>query len=221
MVISDYITPVMYVDPSGDLFITFLIVSMSIGALIGSSIAGYSAYKSGETGWDLVANIFGGALLGAATGAALALGGAAGLTSVGVSLTGYSLSTIAALNISVGITSLASMANYSLKCIDSNSYSWSTKGLLFSGLQGAVQGLTTFGIAYFGGRHGMFNKMADFSSSNIFWIDVMGAESMKSSINALAYTSNIVIGETLSRAIMVSSPAAIIRYLIDLIINEE
>ena len=72
--------PIMYVDPSGHAFIAALLISMGIAALIGGATAGYSAYQSGERGWDLVADIAGGAIFGAMVGATIALGGAAGLT---------------------------------------------------------------------------------------------------------------------------------------------
>ncbi len=71
--------PIMHVNPSGHAFIAALLISMGIAALIGGATARYSAYQSGERGWDLVADIAVGAIFGAAVGATIALGGAAGL----------------------------------------------------------------------------------------------------------------------------------------------
>jgi hypothetical protein len=44
---------------------------------------------------------------------------------------------------------------------------------------------------------------------------------MRSTINAVFYTSTLVVGETATRAVVVSSTSAFVRYLIDLIIPEE
>src|SRR5690554_6823952 len=91
--------PVMYLDPSGHFFISFLVASMIVGAVIGGTVSGYNAYQSGERGWDLVFDIAGGAIMGSAVGAALALGGAAGLAATGATVAGFGLSTAAAFGI--------------------------------------------------------------------------------------------------------------------------
>ncbi|MBP5342989.1 RHS repeat-associated core domain-containing protein [bacterium] len=43
--------PIMYVDRDGHAFISALLISMGIAMLIGGTIAGVSAYKSGESDW--------------------------------------------------------------------------------------------------------------------------------------------------------------------------
>ena len=142
----------MYVDPSGHAFVTVLLFGIGIAALIGSTTSGISAYLSGERGWDLVADIAGGAIFGAAVGATIALGGAAGLAATGASVAGFGLSTVAALGISIGATTAAGMAKYSLDCVASNENNWNFGGFVLFGVRGALQGAVTFGIALLGGK---------------------------------------------------------------------
>ena len=77
MVISDYITPVMYSDPSGKFAISLTILGLIIGAVVGATAGGIVAYNvakdHGTEGWDLVGwtalGIVGGGLIGGALGA--------------------------------------------------------------------------------------------------------------------------------------------------------
>lgn len=206
--------PVMYVDPEGCFgFISFLIGSMVVGAIFGATTKGIKAYKEGERGLDLAADIFGGMILGAATGATLALGGAAGLATTGVVIAGYSLSTGVALGISVGAMAIASMASYSLDCAFSNKNDWNIGKFFFSGVQGVFQGVTTFGLAFLGGKIGLFNKLGNLLTPSDFFIKYGGMNIFRS----IVWGSTVLVGETISRMIMVSAPAALIRFIIDLI----
>lgn len=71
--------PVMYVDPTGTIALTALLIGLIIGAIVGAAVGGAVAYKvasdSGATGWELVGWIMlgavGGAVLGGAIGAAV------------------------------------------------------------------------------------------------------------------------------------------------------
>ena len=208
--------PVMYADPSGYAFIAALLISMGIAALIGGATAGYSAYQSGERGWDLVADIAGGAIFGAAVGATIALGGAAGLAATGASVAGFGLSTGAALGISVGATAVAGMAKYSLDCVASNENNWNFGGFVLSGVEGALQGAATFGLAFVGGKSGLFNKLGNFRTADAFYINHGGMNTLR----AVFWSSKVLIGETLSKALFVSGSAALARWLIDLMIPD-
>ena len=208
--------PVMYVDPEGHAFISALLISMGIAMLIGGTIAGVGAYKSGESGLDLAADIVGGVLFGAAIGATIALGGAAGLVATGACVAGFGLSTGAALGISIGATTAGGMIKYSLDCAFSNENEWNRDGLALSGIEGALKGAATFGLAFIGGKSGLFNKLGNFKTVDTFYINHGGMNSLR----ALFLGSKILIGETLSRALFVSCPAALVRWLIDLIIPD-
>ena len=206
--------PVMYYDPDGHAFISALLISIAIAAVIGGATAGFSAYQSGERGWDLVADIAGGAIFGAAIGATIALGGAAGLAATGASVAGFGLTTGAAFGISVGATTLAGMAKYSLNCVASDENHWNFGGFVLSGVEGALQGAATFCLAFVGGKTGLFNKLGNFSSQDVFFTKFGGMNTMR----AIVCGSKVLIGETLSKALFVSGSAALARWLIDLMI---
>ena len=208
--------PVNNVDPSGHAFISALLIGMGIAALIGGTTAGVSAYKNGERGLDLFADIAGGAIFGAAIGATIALGGAAGLAATGATVAGFSLTTGAALGISIGATTIAGMIKYSLDCVDSNENNWNFGGFLLSGLEGATQGASTFGLAFLGGKAGLFNKLGNFSTNDVFFTKYGGMNTMR----AVVWGSKVLIGETLSKALFVSGSAALARWLIDLMIPD-
>ena len=95
----------------------------------------------------------GGALTGGAFGAAMALGGAAGLTSTGVKIVGYGLTVSQALGISVGVTVGAGLASYSLNC-EAYEKQWKSFGFVLSGVESGLQGLATFGLANVGEKSG-------------------------------------------------------------------
>ncbi len=206
----------MYVDPSGHAFVAALLMSIGIATLIGGATAGYSAYQFGERGWDLVANIAGGAIFGAAVGATIALGGAAGLAATGASVAGFGLSTGAALGISIGATTVAGMAKYSLDCVASNENNWNFGGFVLSGVKGALQGAATFGLAFIGGKSGLFNKLGKFRTEDVFYIKHGGMNTLR----AVFWGSKVLIGEALSKAFFVSGSGALARWLIDLMIPD-
>jgi hypothetical protein len=66
-------TPVMYLDPSGESFIAFAIF-MGIGAILGGTLGYYTALDSGA---DIFTAVLMGAALGAGVGAIFAFGSAA------------------------------------------------------------------------------------------------------------------------------------------------
>ena len=206
----------MHADPGGHSFLLALLIGIGVAALFGSAISGVSAYQSGERGWDLGADIAGGAVFGAAVGATITLGGAAGLVATGASIAGFGLSTIAALGISVGVTAVAGMAKYSLDCVNSSENNWNFGGFVLSGVESFLQGAATFGIAFTGGKSGLFNKLGNFTTPDVFFTEFGGMNT----IRAVVWASKVTIGETLSKTLYVSGLAALIRWLIDLIIPD-
>ncbi len=108
---------------------------------------------------------------------------------------------------------IASMASYSLDCAFSNEMEWNGGNLVLAGVQGAFQGATTFGLAYVGGKAGLFNKMGKLLTPSDFFTKYGGMNIFRS----IVWSSTVLVGETISRMIMVSAPAALIRYIIDLI----
>ena len=207
--------PIMYVDPSGHAFVTVLLFGIGIAALIGSTTSGISAYLSGERGWDLVADIAGGAIFGAAVGATIALGGAAGLAATGASVAGFGLSTVAALGISIGATTVAGMAKYSLDCVASNENNWNFGGFVLSGVRGALQGAVTFGIALLGGKMGLFNKIGTQGPYEALYNSIG-----RNIVQNVILATKALIGETMAKALFVSGSSAILRFLINMIMLE-
>ena len=211
--------PINKYDPTGHFAISigFLIGSILIGAAFGAGISGAVAYAEGERGWDLVWDIVGGAVMGAATGATIALGGAAGLGAVaGSAVTGVNVSFGAALGISIGSMAFANATKYSLDCAASDNQ-WNLGGYMLAGLEGAAQGAATFGIAYVGGKAGLFNKLANFKTPDVFFTAKYGG---MNSLRAFVWGSKVLIGETLAKAALVSGTSALARLLIDLIIPD-
>ena len=213
--------PVNYADPSGHFAIPlgFLIGSILIGAAIGAGTSGVTAYTEGEKGWNLVWDIIGGGIMGAAIGAATALGGAAGLAAAGVpiavgaSATVLNVSLGTALGIAIGGTAFASATKYSLDCA-ADDRQWSIEGYLIESVQGVFQGASTFGLSYLGGKAGLFNKIGDFKGWYDFYIGYGGMNNLK----MISYMSNLFIGPTLSKMLLISGVGAGIRWLIDRLI---
>ena len=155
--------PIMFVDPSGHSALSAFVVALLIGTVIGSGIgagvAGITAYAEGERGWDLVFDIIGGGIFGAAVGATAVLGGAAGLASIGVTISGFTLTASVALGYSVLATSVGGVVKYGFDYIFSpNADQFSVQQLIFSGINGGIQGVSTFLIAYTAGKNGVFNS---------------------------------------------------------------
>ena len=197
--------PIMYADPSGHIAISVftgaLLLGIAGGAFFGSGFSLLGALIEGEEGSDLVWDVVGGAVMGAAVGAAAVLGGAAGLASIGVSVSGYALSAGAALGISMGATAIGGMVQYGFDYIDSpNADQFSGEQFIFSGVNGAIQGMSTFLIAYTAGKNGIFN--------NTFKLNL--SRGLKSSISAFS-----------KKFLFSTMPAAVSRFLLgSIIVNE-
>jgi len=209
--------PVNMYDPTGHFGIGIaLLFGMGIGALFGGVISGASAYKDGERGWDLFWDIAGGAVMGAAAGAAAVLGGAAGLTAVGGTVAGYGLSATAALGISMGATAIGGMVKYGFDYIVSpNANQFSAEQFVFSGVNGAVQGMSTFLIAYTAGKNGVFNKTFNMDFINFY--SKAGVTMENLSVGIL----NSNIGAFLTKLLLSTVPAALSRFLLgSIIVND-
>lgn len=150
----------------------------------------------------------------------MAIGGAAGLASVGITATVVGGSTLAALGISVGIGVGAGMLSYTVETLMSENKEWKWCNLLISGGSGGIQAISTFGIAFAGGRHGLFNNKL--TKMSFFDFEILIYESMGeiSTMQAIAYTMQLLCGTTLAKLILVTAPAAIIRSLIKKLIKE-
>ena len=66
--------PVNKYDPSGHFAITTFLICLGVGALVGGTLGGITAYSEGQ---DILTGVLTGALLGAAVGAVVGIGGAA------------------------------------------------------------------------------------------------------------------------------------------------
>jgi RHS repeat-associated protein len=222
--------PTINVDPSGraglSVFATALIFAIVIGALTVGVIAAINAYQTGVTGAGLVGTFLAGSIMGAAMGAITTIGGAAGLTAVGLGVAGYTLTSFsAALGISVAIGTMAGMASYSVEHWLREDKSISATGLIMSGLSGALKGLTTFTLAYFGGKFGAFD--------NLFWKPTLdGAELFTKSIATALLADlfpsvgrtifakfSLPLGIFLAKMLLLNSSTAFTRWLIDRIFD--
>ena len=216
--------PIANIDPNGNFFITFLLVSIGIGAAVGGAIAGVTAYNNGARGWDLVGSIAGGAILGGGMGAIMAIGGAAGLASIGAGLTGFSLSAGAAFGVSLAVGAGAGLLSYTAETLISPSKQWSWSEFGKNGLSGLLKGAVTYRIAFLGAKFGAFDK--------VFLKDMLGKEVVKdvfsydiakgilASISPSAgrqfFTqAAYYLGESLTKMFFVNSIAAGARWIID------
>ena len=96
--------PIMYTDPSGNFFLTALIVGAIAGAVIGATVGGVSAYNdakaSGATGGELIGKTVlgavGGGVIGAAAGAVVGAGAwlAASAITAGIGAIGTGISAL-------------------------------------------------------------------------------------------------------------------------------
>ena len=114
--------PVINYDPTGELFLTCLLIGLIAGAIIGAVIGGVVAYnkavESGATGWELfgqtVLGVFTGAVIGGAIGAVIGAGigigaeiFAAGLSMFGAGLSGTGLVLSSGAVLGAGATMVA------------------------------------------------------------------------------------------------------------------
>ena len=153
-----HITPVMFSDPSGRLFLSVLIGSIIIGGLISGGFAAKKAVENDLGFWGVAGSFAAGFIIGGAIGAATALGGAAGLASTGAIISGFSLSTGTALALSIGVTATAGFMSYTLEQASYGREFNLGDASLFA-LKSGLQGALAFGAGYIGGRSHLFDQM--------------------------------------------------------------
>ena len=216
--------PVMNIDPEGNFFFTFLLLSIGIGAVTGGMFAGLNAYNQGIHGLDLLGAIVGGAIFGGGMGAIMAIGGAAGLAAIGASFTGYALTTSAAIGVSLAIGSGAGLLSYAAETLISPNSQWSWGDFVKNGVSGAFKGVVTFATAFYGSKFGAFDKvfLKDFLSKelmkDVFTYDIAKGilASIISSAGRRFFTQVAYhLGESLVKMLFVSAVAAGARWLID------
>ncbi len=107
--------------------------------------------------------------------------------------------------------------SYTLNCLASTKNQWNPLGFFLSGVEGAAQGAATFGIAFLGGKTGLFNKLGNFKTNSDFY---MNYGSLGNGLTSFFHASKMLIGDTLSKTVFTSGAATIMRWLIDLIIPD-
>lgn len=214
--------PVMNVDPSGKFFIGFLIASIIIGAVIKGTMATIKAKQEGKTNLEAFGAFLGGAVLGAAFGAVMAIGGAAGAISVGLPVVGYTLTFWAAMGISAGISFGAGILSYSLQMIGSKE-KFSLKKMLFNGFQSLIQGLATFSISFIGGRIGVFDKslLSKGINPHFYFNRMINHSHELTAAQALVNSYQVHYGGWFVKSILSTIPNAIFRLIIDLSISDD
>ena len=211
----------MNVDPNGTFF-WFFLGAILIGAAIGGTMRGISAYNAGQRGWGLFGAIAGGAVMGGAMGGILALGGVVGVASTGLMSFGMTAGT--AFGVSLGVGTAAGMVSYSLENGFRTDREWSVGGMFIAGATGLVKGATTFGIGYLGGQIGAFDKLAlkgllgkELVKDSISYGITKGllSAAMPGFLRNLFTLSSFYLGETLTKLLFISSVASGIRWMID------
>ena len=185
--------PVMNVDPTGKISISFILISMLIGGFVGGLSAGLKARNNGLDAKGVALSILGGVLMGAATSGAFALGGAAvtGLTVLGKTVSGVTLLAVATYG-----TATANIINYYATAA-AYGEDTSIDRALMSGVNGFFEGLASFSLGAFAGMSGQF-KYAD-----------------KSLIKETGYLFKKPI-ESITRFVGFSLPAMLIRRIFQL-----
>ena len=148
----------MNIDPDGKLALSFIILSIVGGAIMGAISSGVKAADDGLSLQNVFLASLGGAIMGAAVAGAFALGGAAatGLTVFGKAA---NISRIALFAVAAYGTSVAGVVDYA---IESKAYGIepTAEGYFVSAFNGFVEGVTSF---IFGGTAGIkgYFKNAD------------------------------------------------------------
>ena len=213
--------PVMYTDPTGKLF-WFFFGAILIGAAIGGTMNGISAYNAGQRGWGLFGAIAGGAVMGGAMGGVLALGGAVGLASIG--LMGFGMTTGTAFGISLGIGAGAGIISYSLENGLRTDRVWTVGGMFKAGFAGAIKGIATYFIGRWGGKNGAYDKLAlksllgkEFVRDCFSYGIAKGllSAAMPGFWRSVFTLTSFYLGDTITKMLLVSSLASGARWLID------
>ena len=208
--------PVMFSDPDGTYFLSFLIASIAVSAAIAGICKAVSAADKGASTGQIIGSFFSGFIMGAAMGACFALGGAAsvGIMGVGMALTG-------SLLLGAG----AGLASYAIDC---RTYGQSIEfGDAMKAMSlGMAQGAGTFAFGFLGGRSGALGNLAkkgSFAYAPAFAKGLVGAKPIFSVYSTimqkfqLKYIDGFMGGITrwLAKAGTTSAPAFGIRMLLE------
>ena len=213
--------PVNNVDQNGNFFLSFLIMSIITGAVIGGTVNAVKASKEGADGLGIFGAFLGGAVLGGAMGSVMVIGAASGLVSIGISVVGFGLSTMAALTTSIGIGIGAGLLSYTTEYGLRSDKQWTLQGFLISGILGGFQSAATFGIAFAGGRAGLFtNKLTSMSSFD-FLQYVLKSTGKISTFRSLVYAMQLLLSNTVAKYLLTTVPASISRKVLELIFKRD
>ena len=211
--------PVMNIDPDGRLFVSFLLFSIAIGAVVGGGVGGVRAYRQGANTLGVIGGALGGAVLGAGMGAVLALGGAAGLAFTGVAIQGFALPGWAALSISLGIGLGAGLASYSIETEMRNDRQWNWVDFAASGVSGIAQAGATFSLSFLAGQAGLFSpQLLGRATTRIYYnaIGIMGTRFVAFSAQHAIMLSGAKFA---TRTLLSTIPNTIVRWIVDFIVN--
>ncbi len=148
--------PVMYCDPTGHAFLATLLITMAIGGAIRGSIGAVNAYMDGASNLEIFGAFAAGFVRGAAVAGAMMLGGAAGLTSIGLTVAGYSLATGTAVGVSLTMGLISGLGAYSIETATNKDMLWNSKDFFTYGTFGMAETMIAFTVGYSGGRNGLF-----------------------------------------------------------------
>ena len=191
--------PINYVDPDGHFPVLALLIGIGISALVGGVSAGVISAIEGNSIEAIIGDALGGALIGAATGAAFTLGGfvGAGMLTAKAAAISLGVSTAASFVAGVGANHLqSSFRGEEINMRDS----------LIDGAFTAAQSLVNFwvgGTMSYGGYWNTLNTKAYSSSVGIFKNlgEGFGSSIVKGSALYLRLFGEQLIGRTITKFI--------------------
>ncbi len=183
----------MNIDPTGEAFLSFLILSIVFGAVVGGAFNGYKAYKEGADLRGIAGAVIGGAIMGGAMGAVMAIGGAAGFAYLGLTTTVVGGTTLGAFGVSVGIGIGAGLASYTVETLMRNDKPWNWGEFATNGVLGGFQAASTFWISFAWGRAGLFNSSLTKMSDAMFLQYLVDTTGKITTEQALVYSANFLV----------------------------
>lgn len=155
----EYFTPVMYVDPDGNFFISSstLIIGAIVGAFIGAGVGfgtvAYNDYKNHGacfySDWtSYLGAILGGAIAGVGIGIASVLGAGVGASMIygyGLVVVHSSMSVASSFLLATGISAITGAVGYTIRTIIDSKENFSVNNLFKETFISAFNGALTFG----------------------------------------------------------------------------
>ena len=215
--------PVMNVDPTGEFFWFLFFIAIAVGAIIGGLVNAISTAIAGGSLEDCLIAFGAGALMGAAMGAALVLGGAAAVGAVGIGV---------ALSVSLAIGAVGGFASYAFESL-AYGQEITLMGSLQAILSGSIQALGTFFMGYSAGRSGAFGNLLEKGSSSylsglangkigtrvattLFGKISKGASSVLNKLTGNLFSNKILsgFGNLVAKGLLANLPAALFRFIV-------